>query len=50
MVIFNMAKMIENEKKQVNDLRDRGYSDTQLHELGFCEAAILRAPSVAMSQ
>jgi len=42
--------MIETEKQQVKDFRSQGYSDRQLQEIGFCEAAIRRAPSVAMAK
>ena len=44
------CKMIETEKQQVKDFRSQGYSDRQLQEIGFCEAAIRRAPSVAMTK
>jgi Fe2+ transport system protein FeoA len=40
--------MVEAEKIQVRQLRNDGYSDRQLQEMGFCEPAILRAPAVAM--
>jgi hypothetical protein len=37
--------MIESERASVKDLRNRGYSDRQLQELGFAEIAI-HSPSV----
>jgi len=52
-LIFEIARegqMIENEKVQVKDLRNQGYADRQLVEMGFCEAAVRRAPSVAMNK
>lgn len=48
-LIFEMARegqMIETEKAQIKDLKSKGYSDRQLQELGFSEAA-LHTPSVA---
>ena len=42
--------MIETEKQQVKDFRGQGYSDRQLQEIGFCEAAIQRAPDVALAK
>jgi len=47
---LSITKMIENEKQQVKDFRSQGYSDRQLQEIGFCEASIRRAPSVAMAK
>mmetsp|Transcript_18044 Transcript_18044/g.52255 ORF Transcript_18044/g.52255 Transcript_18044/m.52255 type:complete len:146 (-) Transcript_18044:403-840(-) len=43
-------QMIEVEKSQVKDLRSQGYADRQFQEMGFCEAAVRRAPSVAMAK
>eukprot|EP00562_Extubocellulus_spinifer_P013871 CAMPEP_0178565482 /NCGR_PEP_ID=MMETSP0697-20121206/14192_1 /TAXON_ID=265572 /ORGANISM="Extubocellulus spinifer, Strain CCMP396" /LENGTH=110 /DNA_ID=CAMNT_0020199105 /DNA_START=21 /DNA_END=353 /DNA_ORIENTATION=+ len=48
--ITREGQMIENEKQQVKDFRSQGYSDRQLQEIGFCEASIRRAPSVAMAK
>ena len=45
-----IRQMIETEKQQVKDFRSQGYSDRQLQEIGFCEASIRRAPSVAMAK
>ena len=42
--------MIESEKIQVRQLRNEGYSDRQLAEMGFCQASILRAPVVALKK
>ena len=44
---LNPPQMIEVERSQVKDLRGQGYADRQLQEMGFCEAAVQRAPSVA---
>ena len=38
--------MIENEKLQVQVLRDQGYSDPQLTSMGYNAASVARAPSV----
>mmetsp|Transcript_26233 Transcript_26233/g.75759 ORF Transcript_26233/g.75759 Transcript_26233/m.75759 type:complete len:111 (-) Transcript_26233:327-659(-) len=48
--ITREGQMIETEKQQVKDFRSQGYSDRQLQEIGFCEASIRRAPSVAMAK
>mmetsp|Transcript_18045 Transcript_18045/g.52256 ORF Transcript_18045/g.52256 Transcript_18045/m.52256 type:complete len:111 (-) Transcript_18045:403-735(-) len=48
--ISREAQMIEVEKSQVKDLRSQGYADRQFQEMGFCEAAVRRAPSVAMAK
>ena len=45
-----IRQMIETEKQQVKDFRGQGYSDRQLQEIGFCDSAIQRAPSVAMAK
>lgn len=42
--------MIENEKLQVKELRQEGFSDRQLQEMGYLEASIARAPAVAMKK
>uniref|UniRef100_A0A7S2SD82 Mitochondrial import receptor subunit TOM22 homolog n=1 Tax=Eucampia antarctica TaxID=49252 RepID=A0A7S2SD82_9STRA len=50
-LIFEIARegqMIENERVVVKDLRSQGYSDRQLGEMGFCDTAVKRAPSVAV--
>lgn len=44
--ISREGQMIENEKVMVKDFRSQGYSDRQLQEIGFCEPAMQRAPSV----
>jgi len=52
-LVFEIARegqMIESEKTQVKQLRNDGYSDRQLQEMGFCEASILRAPPVALKK
>jgi len=52
-LIFEIARegqMVESEKIQVRELRNDGYSDRQLQEMGFCEPAVLRAPSVALKK
>lgn len=45
--ISREAQQIESEKSQVKDLRSQGFSDRQLEQMGFAEAAI-RPPSVAL--
>ncbi|EEC43322.1 predicted protein [Phaeodactylum tricornutum CCAP 1055/1] len=48
-LLFEIARegqMLESERAQVKDYKGRGYSDRQLQELGFSEAA-LHTPSVA---
>jgi hypothetical protein len=42
--------MIESERLQVKQLRNDGFADSQLQQMGFAEASILRAPSVAMKK
>ena len=42
--------MIESEKLQVKELRQEGYSDRQLQEMGYLEPSIARAPAVAMKK
>jgi len=52
-LIFEIARegqMVESEKIQVKELRNEGYSDRQLQEMGFCESAVLRAPAVALKK
>ena len=48
--ITREGQMIESEKIQVRELRNEGYSDRQLAEMGFCQASILRAPVVALKK
>ena len=48
--ISREGQMVESEKMQVKELRNEGYSDRQLQEMGFCEAAVMRAPAVAMKK
>jgi len=38
--------MLETERAQVKDFKSKGYSDRQLQEMGFSDAAI-HTPSVA---
>ena len=42
-------QMLENERMQVIDLKNRGFADRQLQELGYSEAA-LHTPSVALAK
>jgi len=52
-LIFEIARegqMIESEKIQVKQLRNDGFVDRQLQEMGFCQAAISRTPAVAMKK
>ena len=41
------VQMLESERMQVKDLKNRGFSDRQLQELGYSEGA-LHTPSVAL--
>lgn len=41
--------MIEADKLQVKDLRQQGYSDGQLQEMGFPKVALGLAPAVLKS-
>lgn len=41
--------MLENERMQVKDLKNRGFSDRQLQELGYSESS-LHTPSVALAR
>jgi len=41
--------MIENERVHVKDLRNKGFSDRQLQEMGFSEISI-HNPSVSLSK
>merc|ERR1712029_564767 len=43
--IMRESQMIENDKLQVKELRQQGYSDSQLHEMGFNKVALGLAPS-----
>mmetsp|Transcript_4574 Transcript_4574/g.6681 ORF Transcript_4574/g.6681 Transcript_4574/m.6681 type:complete len:110 (-) Transcript_4574:237-566(-) len=48
-LVFEIARegqMIESEKLEVGALRDQGYADNQLREMGYAEPAIARAPAV----
>lgn len=42
--------MIESEKLQVSELRNQGYSDMQLKELGYSAPSVARAPSVLLKK
>ena len=42
--------MIESEKLQVSELRNQGFSDMQLNELGYSAASVTRAPSVLLKK
>jgi len=42
--------MIESEKLQVSELRNQGFSDMQLKELGYSAASVTRAPSVLLKK
>ena len=41
--------MIETERSQVKDLRSQGYTDRQLQEMGFCDAAVHR-PHISLAK
>jgi len=47
--IMREGQMIEADKLQVKELRQQGYSDGQLQELGFPKAAMGLAPAVLKS-
>mmetsp|Transcript_22196 Transcript_22196/g.28026 ORF Transcript_22196/g.28026 Transcript_22196/m.28026 type:complete len:118 (-) Transcript_22196:398-751(-) len=52
-LVFEIARegqMIESEKLQVGELRNQGYSDMQLRELGYSGPSIARAPSVLLKK
>ena len=42
--------MIETEKLQVAELRNQGYSDAQLKEMGYSTPSVMRAPSVLLKK
>ena len=42
--------MIESEKLQVSELRNAGYSDMQLNQMGYSPASVARAPSVLLKK
>jgi len=44
--IMREGQMIESDKLQVKDLRQQGYSDGQLTEIGFSKVALGQAPAV----
>jgi len=43
------VQMIETERSQVKDLRSQGYTDRQLQEMGFCDAAVHR-PHISLAK
>ncbi|EJK53474.1 hypothetical protein THAOC_27088 [Thalassiosira oceanica] len=47
--IMREGQMIETDKLQVKELRQQGYSDSQLQELGFPKAALGLSPAVLKS-
>ena len=48
--VFNVSlQMIEADKLQVKELRQQGYSDGQLAELGFPKVAMGLSPAVLKS-
>lgn len=44
--IMREGQMIEADKLQVKQMRQQGYTDVQLQELGFGKAALGLAPAV----
>jgi hypothetical protein len=46
LLLLFFLQMIETERSQIKDMKTRGYSDRQMQEMGFSEAA-LHTPSVA---
>lgn len=44
-----LVQMIETDKLHVKELRQQGYSDNQLRELGFPAVALGQAPAVLKS-
>lgn len=52
-LIFEISRegqMIESEQLQVKELRNEGYADHQLRQMGFSEPAIARAPAVVLKK
>ncbi|KAL7428029.1 hypothetical protein ACHAXH_002255 [Discostella pseudostelligera] len=47
--IMREGQMIETDKLHVKELRQQGYSDNQLRELGFPAVALGQAPAVLKS-
>ncbi len=42
--------MIESEKLQIKELRNEGFGDNQLKEMGYSLASIARAPPVLLKK
>mmetsp|Transcript_26624 Transcript_26624/g.37501 ORF Transcript_26624/g.37501 Transcript_26624/m.37501 type:complete len:112 (-) Transcript_26624:322-657(-) len=49
MEIVREGTMIESERSQAKEMRNKGYTDRQLQEMGFSQAAIY-SPSVALQK
>lgn len=52
-LVFEIARegqMIESDKLQVMELRNQGYSDVQLKEMGYSTPSVMRAPSVLLKK
>ena len=49
LIDFYTLQMIEVDKLQVKELRQQGYSDIQLQDLGFNKVALGLAPAVLKS-
>ena len=47
--LVNSLQMIDAERSQVKDMRNRGYSDRQLQEMGFADASV-HSPSVSLGK
>jgi hypothetical protein len=43
------SQMLENERMQVKELKNRGYSPRQLQEMGYSESA-LHTPALALAK
>ena len=46
---FEIYQMLENERMQVKELKNRGYSPRQLQEMGYSESA-LHTPALALAK
>jgi hypothetical protein len=44
-----LHQMLENERMQVKELKNRGYSPRQLQEMGYSEAA-MHSPPLALAK
>jgi hypothetical protein len=47
--LFDLYQMLENERMQVKELKNRGYSPRQLQEMGYSEST-LHTPALALAK